>query len=100
MTQQRLGSEQDVDELIHLQTDRGKAWMFGWERDLMLWINSHHHPVLDAILTPISLCGEIGLCWILFVAALWFWGKPDQKRVAIYLAVAMALVSLCVVVPL
>ncbi len=80
--------------------ERQRAWMLSWEKPVLDWVNGHHHPLLDGILTAASAVGEWGICWILLLAALFFWGKPEHRRVAVILGAAMLVASVCLVLPL
>lgn len=79
---------------------QSETWMLSWEKLALLWINGHHHPLLDSIFVPISFMGEWGICWIALLAALFFLGGPEHKKVAMYLGLAMLVASVCVVLPL
>lgn len=38
--------------------------MLELDKQTLIWINSHHNGVLDAILVPVSLVGEFGAIWL------------------------------------
>jgi len=63
------------------------------DRHAILWVNSHHSPLLDAILVPISYAGEGGALWIAVCLALLAAGRRDHRKTAITLLLAMLLVD-------
>ncbi len=86
--------------MLEAGTPLSEVWMLSWEKLALTWINGHHHPLLDSILVPISFIGEWGICWIALLAALFFWGRPEHKRVAVHLGLAMLVASVFVILPL
>lgn len=62
-----------------------------WDHLALHWINSHHHPVLDWILVPVSFLGEGGWIWILTGLILIIAGRGRARATGIFLLVAMLL---------
>lgn len=61
------------------------------EKDILLWINSHHSPFLDAFMFMISNPGA----WAILVAVLLyflFYKKPWQEGVLVLIAIALCIV--------
>lgn len=54
-----------------------------WDGSALLWINSHHNPVLDAVLAPISFSGEVGAVWILLFLGMMVFGKREHRIAAL-----------------
>ena len=49
------------------------------------WINSHHNPVADWILVPVSLLGEMGAVWVLVGLGLIIFGRGRARRTGLIL---------------
>jgi undecaprenyl-diphosphatase len=77
-----------------------EAWMLPWEKQALIWINGHHHPLLDGFMVAVSLVGEWGICWMVLLAALFIWGRPEHKQVALHLGLTMLVTSVLIVLPL
>jgi len=50
-----------------------------WDQLATLWINQHHHPILDALLMPVSWFAEGGVGWIAVMLALLIFGKRRER---------------------
>lgn len=74
--------------------------MLELDRQVLLWINGHHHILLDAILAPISYAGEYGAIWILVCLYLLIVGKPNYRRTAIILFITMIAVDKLIAGPI
>lgn len=59
------------------------------DKEVFLWINSHHNLLFDAILTPIAYAGEAGTIWVLTAVVLFILNKPNYRRTAVLLVVAI-----------
>ncbi len=53
--------------------------LIAWDQAATLWINQHHHVVLDALLLPVSYFGEAGVGWIAIMLALLIFGKRRER---------------------
>ena len=60
---------------------------------VLLWINSHHNFLLDAVLAPVAYAGEAGAIWFLTAIVLFILNKPGYRRTAILLVVTMIVVD-------
>jgi undecaprenyl-diphosphatase len=58
-----------------------------------LWINHHHHVVLDVILLPVSYFGEMGLGWLAVALALLILGRRRERLTAALFLVALAVIE-------
>lgn len=67
--------------------------MLEWDKQALFWINSHHHPVLDVILFPITEAGEMGVIWIVVILGMLVFGKPEHKKMALLFAVTLLIVD-------
>lgn len=74
--------------------------IFELDRRALFWINSHHYPVLDAVLAPISYAGEGAALWIVVSVALLVIGRPGYRRTAIMLLLTMIIVDRLIAAPL
>jgi undecaprenyl-diphosphatase len=63
------------------------------DRAALVWINSHHHPILDAILLPITYAGEVAALWFLICLGMLIFGRKEHRRTAIILAVTIIAVD-------
>ena len=54
-----------------------------WDRAATLWINQHHHVVLDALLMPVAWFGEAGVGWIVVMLALLIFGGRRERLVTL-----------------
>ncbi len=63
------------------------------DKAVLLWINSHHNILLDAILAPVAYAGEAGAIWIITAIALFILNKPGYRRTAMLLVVTMVVVD-------
>jgi undecaprenyl-diphosphatase len=63
------------------------------DKAVLLWINSHHNIVLDAILAPVAYAGEAGAIWFLAALVLFILNRPGYRRTAILLVVTMIVVD-------
>ncbi|MBI2300482.1 MAG: phosphatase PAP2 family protein [Armatimonadetes bacterium] len=61
----------------------------GTDEAVLRWINGHHHPVLDAVLVPVSLLGEFGALWILVCLVMVVAGPPETRRYALLVGATM-----------
>lgn len=61
------------------------------DRQLTLWINHHHHPALDLLLSTVSRLGDAGVAWLIVVALVMIFGaRRDRIIAAIFLAGLLA----------
>ena len=67
--------------------------LWRWDREALLWINSHHNPVLDAILYPISLAGEAAIFWFALCIVFLIFGKREHRMLALTFIVTVAVVD-------
>ena len=63
------------------------------DKQALLWINSHHNPVLDAILLPVAYAGEVAVIWFLVIAAMLIFGKSRERKTALLLLLTIILVD-------
>ena len=68
-------------------------FLLEWDKEALLWINSHHHPLLDAILAPVSYAGEVAAVWIAVCLALLVFARPEHKRTAILLILTIVITN-------
>lgn len=71
-----------------------------WDKDALLWINSHHNLVLDAIFFPVSLVGERAAIWITVALALLIVGRPGWRWTGLLLLASMFLTDQFVAQPI
>jgi undecaprenyl-diphosphatase len=71
--------------------------MLEWDRQALLWINSHHNVFLDAILLPVSLAGEFGVDWIAVGLGLLVMGKREHRKAAVILLLTLLVADRCMV---
>jgi len=76
------------------------TFVLGWDRQALLWVNAHHHRVLDAILLAVSFVGEMGGLWIVVGLALLAIGRPRYRRTAAMLLLTMIVVDRMIAAPL
>ena len=69
------------------------------DKSALLWINSHHNAILDAILAPVAYAGDGGAIWFLLCAIILIWGKAQHKRTALTLVITVILVDRCISAP-
>ncbi len=74
--------------------------VFRADEQALLWINSHHSPVLDALLAPVSLAGEFGAIWILVALILIAFGRGGDRTTGLALLLTIAVTDRLVAVPL
>lgn len=63
--------------------------ILAWDRAVTLWINQHHHVILDIILTPVSLFGEGGWGWIIIALLLLIFGRRKERIATACFAVGL-----------
>jgi undecaprenyl-diphosphatase len=71
-----------------------------WDKSALLWINSHHSPLLDYLLLPISYVGEVSAIWITLCLGLLIFGKPADRKTALLLGLTMLAVDRLIAAPL
>jgi len=59
------------------------------DKQALLWVNQHHHAVLDAVLIPISYAGEVSALWIAICLGLLVAGRPADKGLAATILITM-----------
>jgi undecaprenyl-diphosphatase len=77
-----------------------RASLLQWDKSALIWINSHHSPLLDFLLLPISLVGEVSIIWIALCLGLLIFGKLPDKKFALVLGLTMLAVDRLVAAPL
>jgi undecaprenyl-diphosphatase len=70
------------------------------DKQALIWINSHHPVVLDALLAPIAYAGEAGVLWFAVSLGLLIFGKQDAKTTGLTLALTIVLVDRLIAYPL
>lgn len=50
-----------------------------FDRQLTLWINQHHHPLLDLLLGSVSRLGDAGVAWLVVIAFLLMFGARRER---------------------
>jgi len=63
------------------------------DKQALFWINAHHSPVLDAILLPIALSGEVAAIWLVVCIGLLIFGKAPERKTALLLLLTMLAVD-------
>jgi membrane-associated phospholipid phosphatase len=58
------------------------AWP-AWDLAATLWINQHHHPLLDAVFVAVSWLGDRGRCWLVVAALLLIFGRRRERLLAL-----------------
>ncbi|MEA3403129.1 MAG: phosphatase PAP2 family protein [Armatimonadota bacterium] len=53
------------------------------DRAATLWINQHHHLVLDVLLSGLSYLGDAGIAWMLVALALLIFGRRRERLLAV-----------------
>ncbi len=53
------------------------------DRQLTLWINHHHHPVLDVLFEGVSYLGDAGIAWLIVVALMLILGARRDRLIAL-----------------
>jgi len=66
----------------------------------LIWINSHHSALLDAVLTPVAYAGEGGALWFALCLGLLIFGKREHKVTGLVLLLSIILVDRLIAAPL
>ncbi|MGC9316792.1 MAG: phosphatase PAP2 family protein [Armatimonadota bacterium] len=53
------------------------------DRAATLWINQHHNPVLDLLLSGVSYLGDAGIAWMLVALSLLIFGGRRERLLAL-----------------
>ncbi|MFP4248558.1 MAG: phosphatase PAP2 family protein [Armatimonadota bacterium] len=53
------------------------------DRQLTLWINHHHNPVLDLLFGTVSRLGDAGVAWLVVIAVLLMFGTRRDRIIAV-----------------
>jgi membrane-associated phospholipid phosphatase len=53
------------------------------DRQLTLWINQHHNPVLDVLVGTVSRLGDAGVAWLMVIGVLLMFGTRRDRIIAV-----------------
>lgn len=70
------------------------------DRHALIWINSHHSLLLDAIFAPVAYAGEAGAIWFAVCLGLLVFGKREHKVTGLVLLASIILVDRLITAPL
>jgi undecaprenyl-diphosphatase len=70
------------------------------DRHALIWINSHHSLLLDAILAPVAYAGEAGALWFALSLGLLIFGRREHRITGLVLLVSIILVDRLIAAPL
>ena len=59
------------------------------DEQLTVWINQHHHPVLDVILGGVSHLGDGAVAWLTIAVAMLIFGRRRERIVALVFVVGL-----------
>jgi undecaprenyl-diphosphatase len=78
----------------------GLHTMLARDRAAERWISSHHYPVLDWILGPVSFAGEVAALWLLIGVAMIIFGRGRVRMTGAFLVATIALTDRLIAAPL
>lgn len=67
--------------------------IFTWDKNALIWINSHHNSFLDALLIPISYAGELAALWIILSLGMLIFGKSRERKTALLFIIVLLVVD-------
>jgi len=65
------------------------SWLADWDHAALHWMNSHHHPIADWVLVPVSFLGEGGAIWVLIGLGMIIFGRHRTRIIGLLLLAAM-----------
>ncbi len=61
------------------------------DRQLTLWINQHHNPVLDVLFSGVSRLGDAGAAWLVLATLLLIFGARRDRLIAVIFIMGLLL---------